>query len=74
MDEQIKKDLEKVKQNPYYLRCVKEQTLEMCLVAVQKDWRALQFVKNQTPEICMEAVRQDWRAFEYVENKEQYWG
>ena len=60
--------LQAVKQNGYALQFVKEQTVEMCLAAVQYGW-ALRFVKEQTPEICLAAVKQSGNAFQFV--KEQ---
>ena len=51
------------------LRHVKEQTLEICLAAVNQDGYALEFVKEQTPEICLVAVNQDGYTLQFV--KEQ---
>ena len=44
-------------QNGRALQNVKEQTPEICLIAVNKyDW-ALQFVKEQTPELCLYSIK-----------------
>ena len=68
-EEQIKKDLEAVKQDPYAVKYVEDQTPEICLEAVKQDGDALQYVKDQTPEICLAAVQQDGRALGYVKNQ-----
>ena len=47
-------------------RFVKEQTEEICKLAVQQDGIALQFVKEQTEEICKLAVQQNGHALKYV--------
>lgn len=47
----------------------KEQTPELCLLAVQQDGLALQYVKEQTESICLAAVKQNGWALEFV--KEQ---
>lgn len=43
----------------YTLRHVKDQTPEMCLTAVRKDWNNLYHVKNKTPELlaAVDAIR-----------------
>ena len=60
-------DYIKVIDYPFYIQYVKEQTPELCLVAVNHDGWALQYVKEQTPEICLAAVRRDGRALRYVD-------
>ena len=45
---------------------VKDQTPEMCLLAVKQNGLLLPFVKVQTPEICLTAVKQNGYALEYV--------
>lgn len=47
---------------------IADQTPEICLEAVNRDWRELQYVQNQTPEICLAAIRKHSRAFVYVKN------
>ena len=44
--------LTKIRYNGLMLRHVKNQTPELCALAVQQNGNALKFVKNQTPEIC----------------------
>ena len=58
-EEQISKDLEAVKQDPYAVKYVEDQTPEICLEAVKQNGLALFYVKNQTSGICLEAVKQD---------------
>ena len=57
-----------VKHDGFALQYVKNQSPELCLVAV-KNGCALQYVKAQSPEICLESVAQDAFALEY--GKEQ---
>ena len=61
--------LKAVKENPYILMNIENQTEDICLEAVRENEYALQYVKEQTPEICMEAVKEDGLALQYV--KEQ---
>lgn len=59
--------LEKVKKDGLALRCVRDQTPEICLAAVKENGWALQFVRKQTPAICLAAVRQNSNAFKWVD-------
>ena len=69
-EEQIQKDLEMVQQDGWWaLQFVKEQTPEICMIAVKQNGWALRYVEEQTPEICMAAVQQNGLALKYV--KEQ---
>ena len=60
-----------IQQNGYVIKYIKEQTPELCALAVQKDGLALQFIKQEfkTDEICKLAVQRDGYALQYVENK-----
>ena len=51
------------------LKYVKNQTPELCLIAVSNNGEALEFVKNQTEEICWAAIKQDGNAIYFA--KEQ---
>jgi hypothetical protein len=51
------------------LRYVKNQTEEICRLAVQHYGPALQYVENQTEEICKLAVEQNGWALQYVNDK-----
>lgn len=44
------------------------QTPDMCLKAVQNQWRNIRYIKNPTEDICAEAVRQDPWAIELIES------
>src|SRR3989338_9805218 len=66
---EMKKVLHKCKTFPYSLQYVKEQTDEICMVAVQQDGLVLQYVNVQTDEICMAAVQQNGWALAYVTNQ-----
>ena len=48
------------------LKFIREQTSDLCLIAVQNDGLALRHVRNQSPEICLEAVKQNGLALRYV--------
>ena len=48
---------------------VRNQTDEICKLAVGYDWRALQNVRNQTDQICKIAVSQTGAALRYVINQ-----
>ena len=43
--------LESVRRNGYYIKFVRNQTLELCLEAVKEEEHALRYVRNQTPEL-----------------------
>ena len=58
--------LEAVKNDPYALQYVKEQTEDICLEAVKQNGCALKYVKNQSTEICLEAVKLDGFDLQYV--------
>ncbi|HGS9032654.1 TPA: DUF4116 domain-containing protein, partial [Clostridioides difficile] len=51
------------------LKDIKEQTEEICLMAIEQQPLALQYVKVQTKRICMEAIKQDKGALRYVKDK-----
>jgi hypothetical protein len=60
-------DLQKVKQKYVWtLQYVKEQTPELCLVAVNQAGLVLKYVREQTPEICLAAVQESGLALYYV--------
>jgi len=73
-------DLKIVEENGWVLEYVKNQTPEICLVAVKHKGYALQFVKEQTPEICFIAIKQDKDVQQFVReefkflSKEEYEG
>ena len=47
---------------------IKEQTVELCICAVEKSWFALEDVKNQTFEICSAAVENNIFALALIKN------
>ena len=61
--------IEEVKENPYLLEEITNQTEEICLEAVKQDGYALQYVRNQTEEICLEAIKQISYALRFVKNQ-----
>ena len=58
-----------VQKNGYALKFIKEQTEEMCRLAVQQHGYALKFIKEQTEEMCRLAVQQNGYALKFI--KEQ---
>lgn len=61
--------LEMLNTSPFEIKCVIDQTEELCLFAVRRNGYVLQYVKEQNESICLEAVKQDGYALQYV--KEQ---
>ena len=55
-----------VQKNGYALKFIKEQTEEMCRLAVQQDGNALLNVKEPSEELCRLAVQQNGHALLYV--------
>ncbi len=60
---------EVLKECPKMLFFVKEQTEELCKIAVSKSGLSLQYVKNQTYDICKLAVYNNAFSLMYVKNK-----
>ena len=60
------KDLQKVKQNGYNLKDVKQQTPELCLEAVKQNGYALNYVKEKMAELCLAAVKKTGYALQFV--------
>ncbi len=58
--------MREIKRNGLFLQHMKEQTDEICLIAVNNDGLALKYVKEQTEEICTEAVKENGLAIQYV--------
>jgi hypothetical protein len=54
------------------LKSTKEQTNELCEIAVEKDGMALQYVTNQNDKICEIAVKQNGLALQFVKNKKYF--
>lgn len=52
------------------LRCIWDQTDEICLVAVQNNGLALQYVREQTFDICLAAVEQNSEAVNLIRDPE----
>ena len=62
-------DLQKVKQKYVWtLQYVKEQTPELCLVAVNQAGLVLKYVREQTPEICLAAIKRTKMSLYYVKD------
>ena len=55
-----------ITQNAYLLRFVKNQTKELCELAVQITPSTIRYVEKQTAELCEMAVKKDGYALQYV--------
>jgi phage regulator Rha-like protein len=58
-----------LKYDGFALQFIKEQTEEICKMAVQQNSNALNYVKKQTEEICKMAVQQNSNALNYVKKQ-----
>jgi len=60
--------IEAVKQNGLALQHIEApyQTEEVCLYAVNNNWRSLQYVKRQSDEVCKTAIGKSGKAIQYV--------
>ena len=58
-----------VRQDLSNIRYVKNQTEELCQLAICRHGLTLEYIKNQTEELCKLAVSQDGRALQYVQNQ-----
>jgi hypothetical protein len=63
--------VEAVRENPYALEYVINQTEKICIEAVQKSGDVLRFVRNQSNDICCKAVQQYPYALKYVINQNE---
>lgn len=61
--------IDDVKYDWKLLQYVKNQSPEMCEVAVSKSWQAIKFVKKQTPKLCEMAAKKNWRALEFIKKQ-----
>ena len=55
-----------VRNNPYSLEWIHNQSRETCIIALQANGRTLQYVKVQTPELCAVALENTGMALQYV--------
>ncbi len=60
---------EVLKDCPDMIFFVKEQTEELCKIAVSNYGLSLQYVKNQTNDICKLAILNNVYSFNYIQNK-----
>jgi hypothetical protein len=61
--------LKAVRQDPYNLKLVKNQTEEICLEAVKGNVFSIQYVKNQTEEMCLIAVKLNGYVLQFIHNQ-----
>lgn len=60
--------LEVLETDPYLLRCIENQTEEMCEMAVRSNIRTLKYVRRQSLRICLLAIERNPKAIRYVHN------
>lgn len=58
-----------LKNYPAWLKYVKNQSTEICELAIDEDFNTLQYVKNQTVKLSKRAIDKDPRAFAHVKDK-----
>ena len=58
-----------LKLNGMELQFVKNQTTELCEMAINQDWRALQYVIDQTEKLCLLAIWQNGYAIKHVKHQ-----
>lgn len=58
-----------VKESPYNLKQIENQTLEICEAAVFKDPYAIRYVKEQTREMCLFAVSYHGYYLQFIKNQ-----
>jgi len=68
-DLSYEEQLKEIHRNPSLLKFIKNQTEDMCLLAVSRSCYVLGYVHNQTDEICMTAVEHNGIVLEDVENQ-----
>lgn len=61
-------DLEKVKYCGAAIKDVKEQTEELCLIAVRENPKFIRLIENPSIKVCLEAVSQDGLVLEYIKH------
>jgi hypothetical protein len=61
-----------IKQNPFLLEHIIDQTYELCEIAVTTRGMSLQFVKKQNNYLCELAVDQDPWSLQYVKNQTEH--
>jgi hypothetical protein len=57
------------KNDKTWLTYVRDQTIDMCMMAVLKNGLLLEYVHNQLSTICLSAVRQNGNALQFVKNQ-----
>lgn len=60
-----------IRQHPYDIADVPEQTSELCLLAVSVWGQSLRYIKEPTYEVCLVAVQHDPRALRFVPPQHQ---
>lgn len=51
-----------------YLEYVRNQTFNLCRIAILQNWNSLRFVRNQTHELCSIAISENPHAIQYVKD------
>lgn len=60
-----------IKENPSFIRkiSIKDQTEDLCLLAVRQQGTAIRHIHNQTPKICLAAIKQNPLVLGFIKNK-----
>lgn len=65
-----KEELKKIiADNPFELMNVEEQTPEICIEAVSRNFTTLRFVKDKTDEVCYVAIKEHVKSLRYIEHQ-----
>jgi hypothetical protein len=64
-----KSDIKKIKDNPWNLRFIENQSEEICRLAIRQRPRVLQYVIHQTEEICLYAIKKDGSVIEFIKDQ-----
>ena len=59
-------DLEKVRNDPYVIRHIKNPSLEVQLAAVRQDGYAIMYIKNPSEKVQIVAIMQNPDAIKYI--------
>mgnify|MGYP000317113444 CR=1 FL=1 len=61
--------LQLIQYEPVVIRYVRNQTEELCRVAIEKNPYALSYIRNQTEEMCLLAMKKDSMMLEWIKNQ-----
>lgn len=50
------------------MQFIDKKTEELCVIAVSRDYDAIQYIENPSEDVQMRAVKQYWGAIKYIKN------